>query len=71
MRKDIPFQGYVFRRKSGVVRKDSPFLGHNWHTSILKLEIACFYETSVSVYKATWCHNPEDHNLINHHHENP
>jgi hypothetical protein len=31
------------------------------HTSTVKVNAACSSETSVSAYKITWCHNPEDH----------
>jgi hypothetical protein len=26
----------------------------------LKMEVACSYETSLSTYKTTWCHNTEE-----------
>jgi hypothetical protein len=29
----------------------------------LKMETVCSFETSVTIYKAAQCHNPEDHNL--------
>jgi hypothetical protein len=31
---------------------------------------ACFSKMLALTYKTTWCHNQEDHNLKNHHHEN-
>jgi hypothetical protein len=34
-------------------------------TSTLKMEAACSFETLVSPYKTTPCHNPEDHSLNN------
>jgi hypothetical protein len=37
----------------------------------LKMKATCPSETSLSVYKTTWCHNPEDLNLMKHHSENP
>jgi hypothetical protein len=39
-------------------------------TSTMKMEAECFSKALVSVHKATSCHNPEGHNLINHHSEN-
>jgi hypothetical protein len=30
--------------------------------STLKMEVICFSEILVTTYKATWHHNPEDHN---------
>jgi hypothetical protein len=35
----------------------------NLHTSALKMEAECSFETSVSSHKATQCHSPEVHNL--------
>jgi hypothetical protein len=40
------------------------------HTSVLKIEAAFSSETSVSAFKTTWCHNPEDYSLSNYHCEN-
>jgi hypothetical protein len=33
------------------------------HTSTLRMKATFSSETSVSTYKTTWCHNPEDHSL--------
>jgi hypothetical protein len=36
----------------------------------LKMEAACYSKTSISDYKTTMCHNPEDHNMNIHRREN-
>jgi hypothetical protein len=36
----------------------------------LKMKAVCSSETLVTIYKSTWHHNPEDHHLHLHHHEN-
>jgi hypothetical protein len=37
-------------------------LVHGQTSSVLKMEAICSSETSVSTYKSTSCHNPEDQN---------
>jgi hypothetical protein len=48
----------------------NPFSGMKCYSEYLKLVAACSSETSVPAYKATRCHNPEDHSLKCDLHEN-
>lgn len=41
----------------------------NLHTFILKMEATYSFETSLSDYMNTLCHNPEDQNLNKYRHE--
>jgi len=38
--------------------------------STLTMEEACSFKMSISTYKPTWCHNPEDYNQNHPHQEN-
>jgi hypothetical protein len=64
-------KGLNLRKVKFALVKSCVTLGASVLTfSALKAEAEYFSKMSVPIYKTTQCHNPEDQNLNNHHHEN-